>query len=93
MELHTGSYCDAQDAARTQELARLQRAAAYAAAIGLECHAGHGLTYESLGPVAAMPEVVEASIGHFLIGQSVFEGLPAVVRRFKAIIAEARSGG
>ena len=63
-----------------------------ARAAGLLCHAGHGLSYESLGPVAAMPEVVEVSIGHFLIGRSVFEGLPAVVRRFKALIGEARRG-
>ena len=72
--------------------AAVLEAAAAARAAGLLCHAGHGLTYESLGPVAAIPEVVEASIGHFLIGQSVFEGLPAVVRRFRAVIAEARAG-
>jgi len=93
VELHTGLYADAAPAERGPHLARLRAGAAAARAAGLLCHAGHGLTYESLGPVAAMPEVVEVSIGHFLIGQSVFEGLPAVVRRFKALIAEARGVG
>lgn len=93
VELHTGTYADAAPAERGQHLARLREGAAAARAAGLLCHAGHGLTYDNLGPVAAMPEVVEASIGHFLIGQSVFEGLPTVVRRFRAIIAEARRGG
>ena len=92
VELHTGTYADAPPAGRGPYLARLRDGAAAARAAGLLCHAGHGLTYESLPPVAAMPEVVEVSIGHFLIGQSVFEGLPAVVRRFKAVIAEARGG-
>ena len=93
VELHTGTYADAAAVERGLHLARLREGAAAARAAGLLCHAGHGLTYESLGPVAAMPEVVEVSIGHFLIGRSVFEGLPAVVRRFKAVIAEARRGG
>jgi len=92
VELHTGTYADAAPSDRAPHLARLREGAAAAGTAGLLCHAGHGLTYESLGPVAEMPEVVEASIGHFLIGQSVFEGLPAVVRRFKAIIAGARGG-
>jgi pyridoxine 5-phosphate synthase len=93
IELHTGPYADAAPDARGPHLARLHAGAAAARAAGLLCHAGHGLTYDSVGPVAAMPEVVEVSIGHFLIGQSVLEGLPAVVRRFKALIAEARGGG
>ena len=92
VELHTGTYADAAPGERGPHLARLREGAAAARASGLLCHAGHGLTYESLGPVAAIPEVVEASIGHFLIGQSVFEGLPAVVRRFRAVIAGARAG-
>jgi pyridoxine 5-phosphate synthase len=93
VELHTGTYADAAPAERGPHLARLCEGAAAARAAGLLCHAGHGLTYESLGPVAAMPEVVEVSIGHFLIGQSVFEGLPAVVRRMRAIIDAARAAG
>ena len=90
VELHTGAYADAAPGARGRHLASLRAGAMAARAAGLLCHAGHGLAYETLAPVAAMPEVVEVSIGHFLIGQSVFEGLPAVVRRMRAIIAEAR---
>ncbi|SDB71114.1 pyridoxine 5-phosphate synthase [Belnapia rosea] len=90
VELHTGAYADAAHAERELHLARLRQGAAAAAAAGLLCHAGHGLSYETLPPVAAMPEVVEVSIGHFLIGQSVFEGLPAVIRRMKEMIAAAR---
>jgi pyridoxine 5-phosphate synthase len=93
VELHTGAYADAALDARGRHLDSLRAGAAAARAAGLLCHAGHGLTYGSLPPVAAMPEVVEVSIGHFLIGQSVFEGLPAVVRRMRAIIAEARRAG
>jgi pyridoxine 5-phosphate synthase len=90
IELHTGTYADAAPEARAPHLARLKAGAAAAAAAGLHCHAGHGLTYETIGPIAAMPEVSEVSIGHFLISQSVFEGLPAVVRRFKSLIAAGR---
>ena len=91
VELHTGAYADAPAAERPAHLARLRQGAAAAAAAGLLCHAGHGLGYETLPPIAAMPEVVEVSIGHFLIGQSVFEGMPAVIRRMKGQIAEARA--
>ncbi|MDO9713301.1 pyridoxine 5'-phosphate synthase [Paracraurococcus lichenis] len=90
IELHTGTYADAAAAGRPPILERLKAGAAAAAALGLHCHAGHGLTYETVGAIAAMPEVSEVSIGHFLIGQSVFEGLPAVIRRFKEQIAAAR---
>ncbi|MFC7473362.1 pyridoxine 5'-phosphate synthase [Dankookia sp. GCM10030260] len=92
IELHTGTYADAAAADRPPILARLKAGAAAAAAAGLHCHAGHGLTYETVGAIAAMPEVTEVSIGHFLIGQSIFEGLPAVVRRFQALIAAERGG-
>ena len=93
VELQTGAYADAPAAERPAHLARLRQGAAAAAAAGLLCHAGHGLGYETLPPIAAMPEVVEVSIGHFLIGQSVFEGMPAVIRCMKGQIAEARHGG
>ncbi|WP_456318788.1 pyridoxine 5'-phosphate synthase [Belnapia arida] len=92
VELHTGAYADAPPAERGLHLARLRQGAAAAAAAGLACHAGHGLSYETLPPIAAMPEVVEVSIGHFLISQSVFEGMPAVIRQMKEQIAEARGG-
>jgi pyridoxine 5-phosphate synthase len=71
-------------------LARLQAGVVAARRAGLLCHAGHGLTYETVTDIARMEEVTEISIGHFLISQSVFEGLPAVVRRFKTLIAAAR---
>jgi pyridoxine 5-phosphate synthase len=92
IELHTGAYADAAPADRPAHLARLKRGAEAARAAGLLCHVGHGLTYETIGAVAAFPEVEEASIGHFLVSQAVFEGLPAVVRRFQRLIAEARGG-
>jgi len=92
VELHTGAYADAAPSDRPAHLTRLAAGAAAARAAGLLCHAGHGLGYETLPPIAAMPKIEEVSIGHFLIGQSVFEGLPAVVRRFQSIIAAARGG-
>jgi len=91
IELHTGAYAEAAGAERTAHLARLTAAAAHAAGQGLLVHAGHGLTYETIGPIAALPAMQEVSIGHFLIAQSLFEGLPGVVQRFKALIADARS--
>jgi pyridoxine 5-phosphate synthase len=89
IELHTGAYADDPTPAH---LARLAEASRLAAAAGLIVHAGHGLSYETLPPVAAFPELREVSIGHFLIGQSVFEGLPNVIARFKSIIRQARAG-
>lgn len=90
IELHTGTYADAAPAARGAHLARLKAGAAAAASLGLACHAGHGLSYDTIGPIAAMPEVAEVSIGHFIISQSVFEGLPTVLHRFRRLITEAR---
>jgi pyridoxine 5-phosphate synthase len=91
IELHTGTYAEGPVADRPAQLARLRRGVEAAKAAGLLCHAGHGLTYDTVGPIAAWPEVTEVSIGHFLISQSVFEGLPAVVRRFRALIDAARA--
>jgi pyridoxine 5-phosphate synthase len=90
IELHTGTYAEGPVADRPAQLARLQAGVAAARRAGLLCHAGHGLTYDTVSDIARMEEVTEISIGHFLISQSVFEGLPAVVRRFKALIAAAR---
>ena len=90
IELHTGTYAEGPVADRPAQLARLQAGVAAARRAGLLCHAGHGLSYETVTDIARMEEVTEISIGHFLISQSVFEGLPAVVRRFKALIAAAR---
>ncbi|HWT10961.1 MAG TPA: pyridoxine 5'-phosphate synthase [Roseomonas sp.] len=91
IELHTGTYAEGPVANRPAQLARLKAGAAAAKAAGLLCHAGHGLTYDTVGDIAAMPDVTEVSIGHFLISQSVFEGLPAVVARFRALMDAARS--
>jgi pyridoxine 5-phosphate synthase len=90
VELHTGPYADASAAARGPHLERLRAGAAAARNAGLLCHAGHGLAYDSIADIARIPEVSEVSIGHFLIAQSLFEGLPAVVRRFRQIIAASR---
>jgi pyridoxine 5-phosphate synthase len=90
IELHTGTYAEGPVADRPAQLVRLQAGVAAARRAGLLCHAGHGLTYETVTDIAQMEEVTEISIGHFLISQSVFEGLPAVVRHFKTLIAAAR---
>jgi pyridoxine 5-phosphate synthase len=91
IELHTGRYAEGPVDDRGAQLARLKAGAVAARAAGLLCHAGHGLSYDTVGPIAAMPEVTEVSIGHFLISQSVFEGLGATVRRFRAIMDAART--
>jgi len=92
IELHTGPYADAPAEARGPHLARLRAGAAAARAAGLLCHAGHGLAYDSVEDIARMPEVSEVSIGHFLVSQSVFEGLPATIARFRSLIDRARAG-
>ena len=90
VELHTGSYCDAVGPAQAAELERLRRAARHAAALGLECHAGHGLTFANVRPVAALPELVELNIGHFLVGEAVALGLVEAVRRMREVMAAGR---
>jgi pyridoxine 5-phosphate synthase len=90
VELHTGSYCHADGEARVEELGRLRRAAAQARALGLECHAGHGLDYDTVGPVAAIPELTELNIGHFLIGEAIFIGLEAAIAGMRAAMSAAR---
>ncbi len=87
VELHTGTYaevCLDHPERVTHELQRLKVAATHAAAIGLECHAGHGLTTANVGVVAAIPEIVELNIGHFLVGEAIFIGLPAAIADMRA---------
>ena len=91
IELHTGAYCDARQMERRQHLDRIISAAAHSAEVGLECHAGHGLTFDSVGPVAALPEVVELNIGHFLIGEAIFSGLESAIKRMRAVMDKARA--
>jgi pyridoxine 5-phosphate synthase len=85
------SYCEAEGPARERELERIRRAAAHAEAIGLECHAGHGLSYSTVGAVAAIPTIVELNIGHFLIGEAIFGGLESSIRRMRALMDQARA--
>jgi pyridoxine 5-phosphate synthase len=94
VELHTGAYCEAVRHRSPEAAARLEalHAAAKAAArLGLEVHAGHGIDYETVKPVAAIPEVMELNIGHFLIGEAIFIGLPAAIQRMRALMDEARA--
>lgn len=97
VELHTGGYCDAHAEgrmeARDEELARLRTMAARAASLGLEVHAGHGLAYDTVGPVAAIPEVMELNIGHFLVGEAIFAGLPSAIAEMRRLMDEARAAG
>jgi pyridoxine 5-phosphate synthase len=94
IELHTGLYCERalEDNARgvAAELSRLELAATLAADLGLEVHAGHGLTFNTVAAVARIPQIVELNIGHFLIGEAIFGGLHAAVRRMRALMEEAR---
>jgi pyridoxine 5-phosphate synthase len=91
VELHTGAYCDATGAARERELQRLTSAAAMAESLGLECHAGHGLGFDTVGPIAAIRTIVELNIGHFLVGEAIFSGLDSAVKRMRAAMDKARS--
>lgn len=95
IELHTGAYCDAlregDAAAAATHLARLRDAAAFAAEIGLEPHAGHGIDYESVGPIAAIPSLAELNIGHFLIGEAIFAGLGPAIQKMRALMTAARA--
>jgi pyridoxine 5-phosphate synthase len=91
VELHTGAYCDAEGEARDREFARIVAAAAHAESIGLECHAGHGLSYDTVKPVAAIGSIAELNIGHFLVGEAIFVGLDASIRHMRMLMDEARS--
>lgn len=95
IELHTGAYCDAHAEGdfetRDRELEMMREMSAYAHSLGLEVHAGHGLNYDTVAPVAAFPEVVELNIGHFLIGESVFRGLGPAIAEMRRLMDAARA--
>lgn len=92
IELHVGPYCDAtSEDRRRQELARIVSAAARAEELGLECHAGHGLTYDTVAPVARIATLTELNIGHFLIGEAIFVGLEESVRKMRHLMDAARA--
>ncbi|HAT36699.1 MAG TPA: pyridoxine 5'-phosphate synthase [Rhodospirillaceae bacterium] len=93
VELHTGRYCEEIGDRRVEELARIAEAARHAAEIGLECHAGHGLGFDTVMPVAAIESLVELNIGHFLVGEAIFIGFEAAVERMRDLMDEARAWG
>jgi len=90
VEIHTGAYCDTTGAAREKHLQAIREGAAYGASLGLEIHAGHGLGYDTVGPIAAIAEIRELNIGHFLVGEAIFVGLEASIRRMRELMDEAR---
>jgi len=90
VELHTGDYAHAEGDARAAELKKLADMAALAAKNGIEPHAGHGLTYDNVQPIAAIPQIAELNIGHYLIGEAIFVGLEASVRRMRELMDAAR---
>ena len=90
VELHTGEYAHAEGEARAVELRRIADMAALAAKNGIEPHAGHGLTYENVQPIAAIPQLAELNIGHYLIGEAIFCGLGASIRRMRQLMDDAR---
>jgi pyridoxine 5-phosphate synthase len=94
IELHAGAYSDFHAEGRFDErdaeLERLREMTAYGHSLGLEVHVGHGLTFDTVGPVAAFPEVMELNIGHFLIGEAIFSGLDSAIRRMRELMDRAR---
>ncbi len=91
VELHTGAYANAAGTAQALELERLREAARRAARLGLEVHAGHGLDYHNVRPIAALAEVIELNIGHAIVARAVFTGLETAVREMKAAMTAART--
>jgi len=90
VEFHTGRYAELDGEARAAELRRIADAAALALGNGIEPHAGHGLTFDNVAPIAAIPQLRELNIGHFLVGEAIFTGFEASVRRMRELIDEAR---
>ena len=95
IELHTGAYCDfhaeGDVAKRDAELRQVTEMATYAHSLGLEVHAGHGLTFDTVQPIAALPEIMELNIGHFLIGEAIFSGLEPAIQEMRRLMNEARA--
>ena len=90
VEFHTGEYAHADHAQRPAQLTRIAEMAALAVKNGIEPHAGHGLTYDNVQPIAAIPQLAELNIGHYLVGEAIFVGLEAAVRRMRALMDAAR---
>ena len=95
IELHTGAYCDfhaeGNIAARDSELQKLTEMSSLAHSLGLEVHGGHGLTYDTVSPIAQLPEVIELNIGHFIIGEAIFRGLTPAIAEMRRLMDEARA--
>jgi pyridoxine 5-phosphate synthase len=95
VEIHTGAYCEAHAhedfATRDRILERIKAGASEAARLGLEVHAGHGLTFDTVMPIAAIPQIVELNIGHFLVGEAIFIGLDASIRRMRQLMDQGRN--
>jgi pyridoxine 5-phosphate synthase len=95
IELHTGAYCDLHAegniSARDSELQKLTEMSSLARSLGLEVHAGHGLTYDTVSPIAQLPEVIELNIGHFIIGEAIFRGLNPAIAEMRRLMDEARA--
>src|SRR5260370_40855626 len=91
MELHTGAYAERSGSHQATELERLRAGARLAAGLGIEVHAGHGLNYHNVQPVAAIRDIVELNIGHSIIARALFDGLPQAVREMKRLMAAARA--
>ena len=95
IELHTGSYCDFHAEGRFEErdaeLERMREMSAYAHSLGLEVHAGHGITYDTVQPIAAFPEVMELNIGHFIVGEAIFRGLHPAIAEMRRLMDAARA--
>lgn len=91
VEFHTGTYCHTTGAARDKELERIKKAVTLAHGHGIECHAGHGLAFDSVKPIAAIPELKELNIGHFLIGEAIFRGLKDSIQEMRRLMDEARA--
>ena len=91
VELHTGAYCEADKDDRSRQFTQIETAAARAEELGLECHAGHGLTFDTVASIAGIPTIVELNIGHFLIGESIFGGLESSIKRMRSLMDKSRA--
>ncbi|MBM84675.1 MAG: pyridoxine 5'-phosphate synthase [Rhodospirillaceae bacterium] len=93
VEIHTGSYCETEGDRQKHELHRIVEAARLCDELGLECHCGHGLSFNTVGPIAAIPNITELNIGHFLIGDAIFGGIKSSIKQMRAIMDSARASG
>ncbi|MEC7943011.1 MAG: pyridoxine 5'-phosphate synthase, partial [Pseudomonadota bacterium] len=89
VELHTGAYCEATGEMQETMLQRIVSAAEHAEKVGIECHAGHGLTFDNVTAVAAIPTITELNIGHFLIGEAIFGGIESAIKHMRSLMDQA----